>query len=61
MRTKEARLKFLQGIHLPEGGHRLLGSNKPFIAGINGAVARLRLSLLHGDRSSAGRLKGLYW
>jgi enoyl-CoA hydratase/carnithine racemase len=39
MRSREARLKFLQGGHLLGGGHRLLEINKPSIAAVNGAAA----------------------
>lgn len=38
MKTREVRLSFLQGGHLPGGGHRLLEINKPSIAAVNGAA-----------------------
>jgi 2-(1,2-epoxy-1,2-dihydrophenyl)acetyl-CoA isomerase len=38
MKSREARLSFLQGGHLPGGAHRLLEINKPSIAAVNGAA-----------------------
>lgn len=38
LKSREARLGFLQGKHLPGGGHRLLEINKPSIAAVNGAA-----------------------
>lgn len=37
-KSKEARLGYLQGGHLPGGAHRLLEINKPTIAAVNGAA-----------------------
>ncbi len=38
MKSKEARLKFLQGGHLAGGAYRLMEINKPSIAAVNGAA-----------------------
>jgi 2-(1,2-epoxy-1,2-dihydrophenyl)acetyl-CoA isomerase len=38
MKGREARLRHLQGEHIPGGGHRLLEINKPSIAAVNGAA-----------------------
>lgn len=38
LKSREARLSYLQGGHLTGGGHRLLEINKPSIAAVNGAA-----------------------
>ena len=38
MKSREARLRHLQGQQIPGGGHRLLEINKPSIAAVNGAA-----------------------
>ncbi|MCK9275876.1 MAG: enoyl-CoA hydratase-related protein [Syntrophales bacterium] len=38
MKSREARLEFLQGGHLPGGAHPFLEINKPSIAAVNGAA-----------------------